>query len=617
MRRVTLLKGPLRVAALAVSVIATATSASAQGRIITFGDSLSDNGNLFATSGFPPAPYNHRFTNGIVWTEILSGGKQNSPFQGTGVAGNVNLAFGGARTDTLVAAPPGIPAQIDAFAAFGGKIGASDTVTLLGGANNIFQFLDPTTNTTVPVTQASITANSVSAATSELGSIQTLINRGARSLLVANLPDIGQSPSFSGSATSSGAATLGSTAFNTALNSGLQQIASANKGVNIIQMDTAGAFRAILQNPGAFGLTNTTQQCIQVLSCVGGGAAAQNQFLFWDGVHPTQTGHNLLAQYAALLLNPQTGAARSAPLGEVAAYTRLHAADEVLDRAAGWARGVYGQQNGFYAQLTGTHSRQDGASSSGSYAYDLGGARLGFDRRYGSVLIGAAAGVGLGEVGGSNIKSDVAVYDGDIYATTLLGPMFVTAQAGGSLSTFESIRRNTGFGPVVANANSAHGHQIGANLETGVIFKMGGLSLVPSARVGYLDATIRGYDEHGEDLLAMSFGERTLSTGTAAARLRAVHAMAFGSFGGSVFGEIGYEKFFSQSTDAVQARFVNNTALPFTSSVGDLAARGLNLKLGIDGRISEMASVSVTYGVSLEDGNGQIHTGQARLKVPF
>lgn len=592
-------------------------SAAAQGRIITFGDSLSDNGNLFATVGFPPVPYNHRFTNGIVWTEILSGGSQNSPFQGTGVAGNVNLAFGGARTDTLVAQPPGIPTQIDAFAAFGGTIGSKDLVTVLGGANNIFQFLDPTVNTTIPVTQASITSNSQAAAVAELGSIQTLINRGARSLLVANLPDIGAAPSFSGTATGSGAATLATNVFNGTLAPGLAQIAAANSGVNIIQMDINKAFVAIMQNPAAFGLANVTQQCVQVLSCVAGGAAAQNQFLFWDGVHPTQTGHSILALYAGLLLNPQTGAARSAVLGDVASYARLQAGDELLDRGASWARGVYASQNGFYAQVTGSHSQQDGSANAPSYKSGIGGVRMGFDRRMGSTLVGGALGVGLGEIGGSNIKSDVAVYDGDVFATTLFGPLFVTAQAGGSVTEFDAIKRATGFGPVTATANSAHGHQLGANLETGVIFKSGGLSVVPSARVGYVDAKIRGYAENGEDLLAMAFEDRSISTGTAAARLRVIQDIGFGAFGGTAFAEVGYEKFFSQSTDSIQARFVGNTALPFSSSVGDLAARGLNLKVGVDGKLSQMTSVSLQYGVSLEDGQGQIHTGQARLKVPF
>lgn len=91
----------IRASLLAVVVVATiigpltSTRGLAQGRVVVFGDSLSDNGNLFAQTGQPPAPYfQGRFSNGPVWVEQLFG-PLNSPIQGTGVAGNVDLAFGG------------------------------------------------------------------------------------------------------------------------------------------------------------------------------------------------------------------------------------------------------------------------------------------------------------------------------------------------------------------------------------------------------------------------------------------------------------------------------------------------------------------------------------------
>ena len=115
----------------------------------------------------------------------------------------------------------------------------------------------------------------------------------------------------------------------------------------------------------------------------------------------------------------------------------------------------------------------------------------------------------------------------------------------------------------------------------------------------------------------MAFGERTVRSATGGAKVRIIHDLAIGRYIGTAFGEVGYEKFFAQSADGVSARFVGNTALPFTTSAGDLASRGLNFKVGVDGKISEMASVSLQYGLSLEDGQGQVHTGQARIKVPF
>src|ERR1051325_6177463 len=63
-------------------------------RLIVFGDSLSDNGNLFALSGntYPPPPYYlGRFSNGPVWVEDLA--------ERLGVPLD-DFAVGGANTDT-------------------------------------------------------------------------------------------------------------------------------------------------------------------------------------------------------------------------------------------------------------------------------------------------------------------------------------------------------------------------------------------------------------------------------------------------------------------------------------------------------------------------------------
>jgi phospholipase/lecithinase/hemolysin len=81
------------------------TSAFAYSQIVAFGDSLSDNGNMFAlTEGTvyeTPSPpyYEGRFSNGPVWVDYLA--------QDLGID-LVNMAYGGARTDghPLTAYPP-------------------------------------------------------------------------------------------------------------------------------------------------------------------------------------------------------------------------------------------------------------------------------------------------------------------------------------------------------------------------------------------------------------------------------------------------------------------------------------------------------------------------------
>jgi outer membrane lipase/esterase len=141
--------GGWRQIALAMLVLAAASQPGfAQGRVIVFGDSLSDNGNLsmilpglnpsipgyyFTVLPSPPAPQSLAFrrSNGPVWVEQLFG-TFNSPLQGTGVSGNVDLAIAGARTDATIGppgpTPPGIAQQIGIFVGSGGGIAASDLV---------------------------------------------------------------------------------------------------------------------------------------------------------------------------------------------------------------------------------------------------------------------------------------------------------------------------------------------------------------------------------------------------------------------------------------------------------------------------------------------------------
>ena len=129
----------------AAAVLSTASAASAQsyGRLVVFGDSLSDNGNLFAVTGgaAPAAPFvNGRFSTGPVFVELLGFnlGRQTA---GSPVTGSINYAYGGSRTDAIATPGPGMRTQLQAYTAAGGRFGANDLVSILGGANNIFQAL--------------------------------------------------------------------------------------------------------------------------------------------------------------------------------------------------------------------------------------------------------------------------------------------------------------------------------------------------------------------------------------------------------------------------------------------------------------------------------------------
>ena len=116
--------------------------------VYVFGDSLSDNGNIYVASGgaLPPSPpyYQGRFSNGPVWVETLAamlGARLNDFAVGgafTGM-GNVNGPFNG------------ISDQLADFEDMGGKVKRNDLSVVWGGANNYVFFEQSTSNPTAVV----------------------------------------------------------------------------------------------------------------------------------------------------------------------------------------------------------------------------------------------------------------------------------------------------------------------------------------------------------------------------------------------------------------------------------------------------------------------------------
>ncbi len=611
-------------AALVLSLNLVAAPASAQvsnyGRIVAFGDSLSDNGNL-TTFGFaPPAPYDSgRFSNGPTWVEILAGTQPvtgapstMTQFWSTGtVTGDVNLALGGARADDSVAVPPGVPSQITAFSAFGGSFGANDLVTVWAGANDIFQFF---TANPAP-TQAQITAQGITTAGVEAGNVQSLIGMGAKTILVANLPNLGATPSFNGTPTSSAGGFVASLAYNGALDANLKGIAAAVPGVNIVQMDTFSAFNAIIKNPAAFGFTNVTAPCFNqaAMTLCGATPAAQNKYLFWDGVHPTEAGHILLAQYANLLLSTGQIAPVITPLAEVGLYSRLDASDAAFNRALDMQDGY--EHKGIYAQVVGNRALVDANGTAPKYNYDLAGARAGFDNRSGAFSYGAAVAYQTGNLFQPMLKSDLGSAQADLYAMAHLGSWFLSAQGGYSYTQFHNMHRQTGFGPVRATAK-ADSDQWSTAIGAGTTLHLGSLALTPGARVGYITSTIGGITE-AADVLALHYNSREIETGFWDARLRASTSLSGGARPVKAFVEAGYQDFFNTSSGDITAQLVNNTAHAVTVAASDPMGRGAFLKLGADAKLASGMTISAEYGLSLQNGGGENHAGTVQVKIPL
>jgi cholinesterase len=263
--------------AIALLTLTSFANASSYSSLVVYGDSLSDNGNLFNAIGYPPPPYfQGRFSNGPVAAEQLASmlGVPLIDFAfGGATSGIGNFVDSGTQTSPGFAGLPGMQIELAGSAPI---LTPPLTTTALfmvwGGANDF------------------LVGGSVSTAVANIDSIiATLQSDGAQHILVPGMPDLGITPDFFGDPT----ATAYAQAFNTLL------LASLPSGVTYA--DTFNLSQQLSQNPGAFGLTNSTAPCFDGSSV----CANPNQYLFWDGFHPTTAADAILANQFATALTPE------------------------------------------------------------------------------------------------------------------------------------------------------------------------------------------------------------------------------------------------------------------------------------------------------------------------
>lgn len=297
--------------------------------LFVFGDSLSDGGN--APFAFPPPPYAaSRYSNGPTAVEYLWQSYNPSPAAALkpSTQGGTNYALGGATTGTFnfnsinpnvtdatlrsyFADQGGIATQVGQFS--GSCTGCFDPATSLfvvwGFPNDVFS------NAAFNLSTTQLIQNGIN---NIVRAISTLAGEGAMHFLVPNMPDLGATPSFRGG-TQAGDLTALTQAFNANLAFALTQLDQA-LSAEIVQFDTYGAFQQMVANPGTFGFTNVTDQCVLDSQC------NSDTWLFWDGVHPTTAGHRVLgSQFAAAVPEPGTLVLLALALLGIAASRRRRA----------------------------------------------------------------------------------------------------------------------------------------------------------------------------------------------------------------------------------------------------------------------------------------------------
>jgi phospholipase/lecithinase/hemolysin len=282
-------------------------------QLFVFGDSLSDTRNVFDASGdtFPPENlgyFNGRFSNGPIWVDYLAqdlGISSPTPaldvLDGTPPTGGINYAFGGATTTTANTVDPnlfGLSQEIGAFAnplVQNNQTADPNALYIVwAGAND---YLPTTSPNFTPFTTPETTVSNIA------GAVNALAGVGAKNIMVVNLPNLGNTPLSNDRSPFPAPVIPPGTpdrlnrlteAHNALLSTTLASLDNTLSGqnVNLISLDVNSLFQEIIE-PTRSPFTNTTDPCVLNLSCTN-----PDEFLFWDGTHPTTAGHRLVGQLA-------------------------------------------------------------------------------------------------------------------------------------------------------------------------------------------------------------------------------------------------------------------------------------------------------------------------------
>lgn len=259
-------------------------------KMIAFGDSLSDNQNMYnATLWTLPNSkswYAGRFSNGKNWVEYVSDDLKLPLY---------NWAVGGAGIDSEEKLIPSVIEQVQSWEQYMQRAQnyrpENTLFTLFVGANDLINYDSAVDQIICGKRRA----------------LHSLIQAGARNILLLTLPDVSRAPLFK-------LRKSGNTIKNKIqdLNAQLVKLThdlQAEYGPSLVirLFDTYPVFDDLMDNPNKYYIYNTTTSCLNINTdsimnylksseprtlCTDPDA-----FVFWDILHPTTRIHRILADF--------------------------------------------------------------------------------------------------------------------------------------------------------------------------------------------------------------------------------------------------------------------------------------------------------------------------------
>jgi outer membrane lipase/esterase len=590
--------------------------------MIVFGDSLADAGQFPDADG--PAGATLRFTNRTgpsyqdgsgefisLNSSTLLGMKLNiapgdlgastSPVNAAlGLADGNNWAVGGDRTDQIyeaITAQSSITNPDDGTAlrtrpgylvANNFRADPNALYYLTGGGNDFLQ------GRVLSLSQSRDAADRLA------DSAHVLQQAGAKYIMVWLLPDIGQTPAVSGTILAPFTSIL-SGAFNAQLVSRLTQI-----DAEIIPLNVPRFVSETLDNPARFGLAadqNLVGTCFSGDSCeenstfgINSATPDPTKLLFNDGVHPTEAGQRLIADYAYSLL--------AAPwevslMPEMANGTLRAQQDELRSQwLADWGNW---QRVGEWRAIVAAGGQkmdfdaQDNSANADGHGYNL---TVGGSYRF-------AENWRAGMVGGAYRQNlDAGERDSDYKLNSYLATAFVQYQAthlwadlsaSGGYLDYENAERKFALGIAEGSEKGDTDGEIwGASARLG--FDLAGASsswhLSPFISADYAHVNVNGYSEKGNRSTALTFDDQTRKSRRLGAGLQGKFLITPST---QLFAEVAHEREFETDQQDVTIA-LNSLPLNDFTLEGYTPQRDLNrATLGISQKLTQDLSLRANY----------------------
>jgi outer membrane lipase/esterase len=602
----------------ALATAATPASAQRVGRIVAFGDSYADTGNLFRLIGVaPPAVYaNGRFSNGTNFVDTMS--------QILGVRDD-NFAIGGAFTNNGNINGPGIPGFVTEYQSFlagggpasfprvSGTFGPNDLLVLSIGGNDARAYEKSLGNTPTAAQISSLLAGVPAQATQKVAEtkvgLDALVAAGARNITFL-AGDTGRLPEVVGQPI----AQVG-TAYSTAFNTGMQPVLAgyAGKGVIVNYLDLNKIGDQVAANLSAFGL-QSAGAC--PTACVTTNPELLDKYLFYvDNLHLTSAGFAIVGKYAVRQLEAplQFQAQTDAGLQAAASFAKLMSGRLDLSGARAGAAG-----GGIHFFISGSteHQRQRASQTSLDYTLDTSAVSGGAEYDMGAAVIGGA-------VSYSRPRADMNTGTGGIradawhvgaYAGFASGGAFLQGYAGYGWVDYK-IRRTAVIDDIHASVN---GHNMLAGAKAGYLMDTGGLKVGPVAAVNYARANVGGFTETGDPVLTLNVQKQRVKALTGSAGLELRGNAEVGGLAVRPYADLLVEKDFEGDGRIVRYSETAAPTIVNSFTLGNRTKRAYGrVTAGADLALGGAVSLQVQGSGSFERRGGNDLGGSAALKIGF